>query len=259
MSAGAALTIYPGVVVHTRVREPRYRFVYRVFSVLLDIDRLDETSGQLRLFSHNRFNLVSIHDRDHGPRDGSPWRPWVESVLGSAGIALDGGRISLLCYPRLLGYAFNPLSIWYCHHRDGSLRALLCQVSNTFGEWHGYLLHRDGDVMAWPVRDHAAKVFHVSPFLPRSGEYSFRFSEPGDHYSMAVTYREAGETRPSLTAIQKGTARGGSDTAILRCVGRTPLATIKVIAAIHLQALKLWWRGRRYHPRPPPGDERISR
>lgn len=251
MSTTNALRVYAGAVVHRRPLPPRYRFAYRVFSVLLDIDRLDEADRRLRLFSHNRFNLIAIQDRDHGPRDGSPWRPWIESLLRNVDVHLDGGRVSLLCYPRVLGYAFNPLSVWYCHHRDGSLRALLCEVRNTFGEWHGYLLHRNGAAMSWPVNDRAAKVFHVSPFLPRIGEYHFRFSRVDRHYSMAVTFREPERPGPSLVALQRGSRRPTTDSELLRCAVRMPLMTIKVITAIHWQALKLWWRGRRYFPRPP--------
>ena len=124
---GAAL--YFGTVVHQRLRPVRHELSYRVFSMLLDLDEIPALAQRLRLFSHNRFNLFSFHDRDHGPRNGAPPRPHVEAQLARAGIALEGGPIRLLCFPRVLGYVFNPLSIYFCHHRDGSLRAVLYEVS----------------------------------------------------------------------------------------------------------------------------------
>ena len=170
--------IYRGQVMHRRLVDTPYRFEYAVFSLLLDIDRLADTVDRSRLFSYNRPNLFAFYDRDHGPGDGQPLRPWLENHLQGCGIRLEGGRIQLLCFPRILGYAFNPLSVWYCYHRDGDLRAVLCEVSNTFGERHGYLLHEQGQAMAFPVRASRSKCFHVSPFLPMRLQYRFRLTAP---------------------------------------------------------------------------------
>jgi DUF1365 family protein len=254
-----ALRLYRGTVTHRRFEHPAYRFGYRVFSLLLDIDRVAQAAASHRLLSHNRFNLFSIHDRDHGPKDGSAWRPWLDAVLRAPDIDLEGGRVFLLCYPRVLGYVFNPLSIWYCHHADGSLRAVLCEVRNTFGDWHGYLLHRDGDALAWPLRHAAAKVFHVSPFLPVSGEYRFRFSEPAAEVALTVAYYRNVGAAPTLIAVQRGQRLPATDAALLRCALQIPLMTVKVIGAIHWQALKIWLRGARYHRRPEPPTTEISR
>ena len=133
-------SVYFGTVLHQRLRPVRHELSYRVFSLLLDLDEIPALAARLRLFSHNRFNLFSFHDRDHGARRPGPSRLHIEGQLARAGIALDGGAIRLLCFPRVLGYVFNPLSIYFCHHRDGELRAILYEVKNTFGEQHGYLI-----------------------------------------------------------------------------------------------------------------------
>ncbi|PWG61273.1 DUF1365 domain-containing protein [Sediminicurvatus halobius] len=261
MSApGAALRLYRGTLIHERRRPPCYRFRYRVFSLLADIDRLDEAAATRRLFSHNRFNLLALHDRDHGPKDGSPLRPWIDAQLAEAGVDLAGGRVELLCYPRVLGYVFNPLSVWFCRHADGRLRAVLCEVRNTFGEWHGYLLHDGGAPLPEHLRDQAPKRFHVSPFLPREGHYRFRFSAPGERYSATVNWHDdADPEHPALIAVQFGSERPAGDAGLLWAALAVPLMTLKVIAAIHWQALKIWLRGGRFHRKPAPPATEISR
>ena len=261
MSAVAeALTLYRGTLFHERRIKPRYQFRYRVFSLLLDLDRLDEADRSRRFFSHNRFNLISFRDQDHGPKDGTALRPWIDAQLAEAGIDLAGGPEQLLCYPRVFGYVFNPLSVWFCHHADGRLLGVLCEVRNTFGQWHGYLLHNEGAALAAPLRDEARKVFHVSPFLPREGHYQFRVQPPGARYGVTVNWHaEDAPDTPALIAVQSGERRPSGDGGLLHAALAVPLMTAKVIAAIHWQALKIWLRGGRYHPKPAPPDTEISR
>ena len=140
MSAPSASALYFGTVVHARFRPKRHDLRYRVFAMLLDLDELEALGRTSRLFSHNRFNLFSFLDRDHGPGDGQPLRQWITGVLVDAGIDIGRGAIRVLCYPRILGYVFNPLSIYFCHRPDGSLAAVLYEVNNTFGQRHSYLL-----------------------------------------------------------------------------------------------------------------------
>ncbi len=144
MSDALASCLYVGEVVHQRVRPSRHRLRYRVFSALLDLDELPQLDRRLRLFGHNRLNIFSFLDRDHGDGTGAPLRPWVEHHLERAGIELAGGAIRLLCYPRLFGYVFNPLSVYFCHRADGALAAMIYEVNNTFGERHSYLIPVDG-------------------------------------------------------------------------------------------------------------------
>jgi DUF1365 family protein len=241
---------------HRRLFPVRYRFAYRVFHLLLDVDRLDEAAAQTAVFSHNRFSLLSFHDADHGARDGTPLRPWLDGVLARFGIDLAGGPVHLLCFPRVLGYVFNPLAVWYCRHRDGSLRAVLLEVSNTFGERHGYLLHEDGAALQWPLRQSRAKCFHVSPFVGMEADYHFRLGEPGERLEIGIREHQGGQLM--LVAAQVAAAQPFSTQHLLRAVAAIPLLTLKVMAMIHWQALKIWLRGATYFPKPPPPREEVT-
>lgn len=240
-------SVYRGRVMHHRLK-PRLRFVSRTASLLLDIDALPAIAKRLRLFSYNRFNLFSFDDRDHGPRDGSPLRPWLDALLAAHGFPRPA-RVRLLCYPRLLGYVFNPLSIYFCEDAAGELYAIAHEVKNTFGEQHVYVLParpRDG-----VVRQSCAKRFFVSPFLPLEGRYAFLIRPPGERVSVVI--RQTGPEGLQLVASFSGERAPLTDGELLRIFLRFPLMTFKVIAAIHWQALKLWLRGAPYHPhRPAP-------
>ena len=252
--------VYVGEVMHQRRDRYAYRFAYRVFSLLLDVDELPWLPRRLRLFSHNRFNLFSLHDRDHGARDGTPLREWAEGELSRHGIELQGGRIRLLCFPRVLGYVFNPLSVWYCEHRDGRLRAVICEVRNTFGEMHHYVLAApDGGPMDWRAEYRADKVFHVSPFLSQDMEYRFRLLEPGARIGVYIDEYH-GETHAFKACISARSVPLTDDRLIGVFCG-LPLLPIKVMAAIHWQAFKLWLRGAKFHRMPEHGiyAERVTK
>jgi DUF1365 family protein len=246
--------IYFTRVMHKRLFPVQYRFAYRVFSLFLDIDALDRLP---RLLSVGKFNLFRFEPRDHGARDGSPLRPWAERILAERGIDLEGGRIRLLCFPRMLGYGFNPLSLWYCEHRDGKLRAVIAEVNNTFGEHHFYLMSDAGNPIDWPMRSAASKCFHVSPLMDMQGGYQFRLSRPDER--LAVIIRQFDEQgRLKLIATQTGQGQALSDRALLRAFARTPMMTFKVMAAIHWQALKIWLSGARYFPKPKPPEQEVT-
>jgi len=255
-STPAHSRVYQGRVMHRRLGAMAYRFSYPVFSFLLDIDRIAENAAYCRLFSHNRFNLFAFHDRDHGARDGSALRPWVERHLATQGIDLHGGQIQLLCFPRLLGFTFNPLSIWYCRYPDGALAAVLCEVHNTFGESHSYLLHDQGRALRTPVRAAEYKCFHVSPFLPMDLRYRFRLSAPQAGLSVAIRCFSNGAL--TMAAAQSATALPFSDATLLRTFARTPLMTFKVVAMIHWQALKLLVRRARLFHKPAPPVQEVT-
>jgi DUF1365 family protein len=181
----APAALYPSRVAHRRRVAPFYRFVYRVFYILWDVDRIDEALRGLRLVSRNRFNVLSFHDRDHGAGEPGGLRRWAEGVCADGGIALDGGRVRLLAFPRVFGFAFNPISIWYCEHRDGSLRAVIAEVRNTFGERHSYLLASGGAVLPYQGPHEKEKCFHVSPFFDLVGRY--RFTSPANACAWSST------------------------------------------------------------------------
>lgn len=246
--SNAAAYLYSARVMHRRLVAPFYRFVYRVFYLLLDIDRIDEAAAGLRLFSHNRFNLLSFHDRDHGEHRRGALRPWAEKILDEANINLAGGRIRLLCMPRLFGYAFNPISLWYCEHADGSLRAVIAEVRNTFGEQHCYLLASNGSPMPYMQPYETEKCFHVSPFFDLVGRYRFTLSEPDA--KLRVLIHETREGLPILDATLAAEQRDLSDGNVLKQVLMLPLMTFKVVAGIHWEALKIWLRGARFHTKP---------
>jgi uncharacterized protein len=246
--------LYATRVMHRRRVAPFYRFVYRVFYLFVDIDRLDVLSARLRLFSLDRFNLLSLRTRDHG--DGRGLRTWAENLLRARGIELDGGRIRLLAFPRVLGFAFNPISLWYCEHRDGGLRAVIAEVNNTFGEKHCYVLASAGAPLPYEEPIEKDKLFHVSPFFDRAGQYRFILSAPQARIRVAI--HETREGEPILDATLAGERRALTDVAIFGQVLRMPWMTIKVVAGIHWEALKLWLRGAKFHRKPDPLRPNVS-
>ena len=228
-----------GQVMHRRLRPAKNAFVYPVFYVQMPL--ADLSAGKSPIFSVDRNNLLSFHQKDHGPRDGSPLLPWIQSLLRERGLP-DDGEIMLQCFPRVLGYVFNPVSFWFCRNSTGELIAVLAEVSNTFGGRHNYLLHnpdgtalRDGQVLT------TSKQFHVSPFCEVEGGYRFRFYLDKPAMLARIDYDDA-EGELLLTAIS-GKARAWSTQTLLAAFLRMPLLTAGVMLRIHWQALKLWLKG----------------
>jgi hypothetical protein len=242
----AAACLYFGEVMHRRVRPVAHEFRYRVATLCVDLDEIDALSRRLRLFSRNRFNLFGFDDRDHG--DGGDLRAWAERQLAAAGIAARGGRIRVLCFPRLLGYVFNPLTLYFCHEPGGALRAVIYEVHNTFGERHAYALPVSGEGVApHAIVQRAEKGFYVSPFVPMAAEYRFRLRPPGERFALAI--REHDAAGDILHATLHGRRVPLSDAALLRACLAYPALTMKVIGAIHWQALRLWLKGVPFHAR----------
>lgn len=254
MSISSAL--YLGAVTHRRLRPKPHRLRYRIFSLLLDLDEIPTLVARLRLFSHRRFNLFGFDERDHADGSGAPLRGWVEGHLAVAGIDLEGGAIRLLAMPRLLGYGFNPLSVYFCHHRDGRLLALLHQVHNTFGERHTYLIPVATTDDPSAIRQNCAKAFHVSPFMAMDMLYEFRIRAPDDALNIVIRGTDA--DGPIIVAALAATRRDLTDAALLGAFLRTPLLTVKVIIGIHWEALRLWRKGIRFHGKPTPPAHQVS-
>lgn len=227
---------------HRRLRPRQHRFRYRVFAMLLDLDELPSLG--LRLFHYNRWGLFSFQDRDHG--DGRDLRAWLDDLLVQKGITAKGPK-RVLCYPRILGYVFNPLSVWFCDDEQGRLAAIVYEVHNTYEERHAYVLPVEDD--DGRIRHGCPKSFYVSPFLSRDCRYAFRVHSPGKDVAIVIHEKEAGE--PVLTASFAGAQRALTDGALARMLLRYPLMTLKVIAAIHFEAVRLMLKGVRRHPHAP--------
>jgi DUF1365 family protein len=241
--------LYTGRVMHHRLQPRQHRFTSRVFTLLLDIDRLAELDRRLRLFSVERANLFSFRNEDHGARDGQPLRPWVEAELKSAGIDRIPATIRLLAMPRFLGYVFNPLSVYYCYGDDQNLFAVVYEVKNTFGGQHPYVLPVEPDAaLAGKVRQHCLKNFYVSPFIEAEATYRFRLNDPDERLSVLI--REEIGAGPLLIATLTGERRPLTDKQLAVHAFSHPFLTQKVIASIHIEALKLWLKGIRLQPRP---------
>lgn len=233
-----------GNVHHNRVRPTLNKFNYGVYFLRLPLRSLQAHPLTTKLLSHNRFNLLSFHDKDYG--DGkTPPLQWITQLLKREGITDAEGEIWLQTFPRVLGYVFNPVSFWFCHHRDGTLRAVLCEVSNTFGERHCYLLDQNGPITNDDALT-ARKVFHVSPFCPVEGSYQFQFKRTqrqvdqcdSERTLTRIDYYDASGLL-LLTNIS-GTSHSLTDRKIMSALLRFPFMTFFVIARIHWQALKLW-------------------
>jgi len=239
--------LYVGKVMHQRLGPIRHRLSYRLFWLLLDLDEIDALCRRLPFFSRNRPNLVAFHDRDHGIGGGKSLRGFVENTLTDAGIAVEGGAIRLLAMPRILGYAFNPLSVYFCYRRDGTLHAVVYEVHNTFGQRHAYAVAVTPST-GESSRHACAKALYVSPFLDMKLTYEFRLAGPGERLAIHITAHRDGH--PALMAALSAGRRDLTGAALLKAVMRYPLETFKVMAAIHWHAFLLWVKGVRIVPRP---------
>ena len=241
----APATLYPGKVMHARLKPFGHRFTYTVFSLLLDLDRLEDANRLSPLFSIERANLLSFRRADHGPRDGTSLRAHVDRLLDAHGIAAPR-HVHLLCYPRVAGYVFNPLSVYFAYGPDQHLTALIYEVRNTFGDLHTYVAPvTPGQIGPNGVRQDQAKLFYVSPFIDMDQHYHFRILPPG--HSVRVRILETDADGPLLSASFAGRARALTSRAIVSLCLKIPLMTLKVIGGIHWEALKLWLKGAPFH------------
>ncbi|MBU2580954.1 MAG: DUF1365 family protein [Alphaproteobacteria bacterium] len=247
--------LYVGHVMHRRLRPRRHALRYRCFWTLIDLDELPALGRSLRLFGYNRLAPISFHASDHG--DGRPdnLRGYVDARLSDAGIDIGSGAVRLLCMPRVAGYAFNPLSIFFCYGQDAALRAILWEVNNTFGERHSYLIEAAANSSGL-VEQECAKEFFVSPFLDQPLTYAFRVSGPGDDVSVVINTND--EQGLLLVAALSGKAREMTDSNLLGILVRQPFVTLKVTAAIHWEALKLWLKGIDLRHKPPPPRQSVT-
>jgi DUF1365 family protein len=249
--------LYQGAVVHRRLRPKQHKLRYSVFNILFDLDELPQLGRGLRAFSHNRFNLFSFYDRDHGNGKG-PLREHIEGILTRHGIDIAGGSIKLLCMPRILGFVFNPISVYFCHRPSGELAATLYEVNNTFGERHYYLVpvsENTGQPQK-AILQASSKPFHVSPFLPLDLTYRFRIAPPAETAAVSVhVHDQQGLIVVASLSMKRMELTNG---ALLKTLFTFPLLTLKVVAGIHWEALRLWLKGVKVHTKPEPPERQVT-
>lgn len=247
----AAISWVNGTVMHARFKPRSHRFAYEVACILVDIGQLDRAGKASWLFSIGRFNLFSFYETDHSVVNSAGLRGQIAELLAPCGIDLTGGRVLLLCYPRVLGYVFDPLSVYYCYDRDGAFVAAVYEVRNTFGDKHTYVAPvMAGELTQAGLRQERDKLFYVSPFLDMNMRYHFRLLPPGDKVTVRIL--ETDPEGPIMAAAFHGPCADLTTGALVRAFLRLPLMTAKVVVGIHWEALKLWLKGVKFHPRPEP-------
>ncbi len=241
--------LLPARVMHHRFTPRRNHFSYGVFYLLQDVDEPKPARGAARLW------LLS---QDHGFRDGRSLRSWADAMLERMGLAGQVHQVLLLAMPRCMGYVFNPISFWLCVDEDSGLLAILCEVSNTFGETHSYLCCKtDRSAIVSGDRIEAEKVFHVSPFIDRSGSYRFDFDLRKDRLAIHINYQDA-DGKLLLRTSLSGNLLPHTRANERKLQWRYPLVTIRTITLIHLQALRLFCKRIRYRPKPAQLKPEIS-
>ena len=235
--------IYNGEVNHTRFKPVKHFLNYKTFSLLIDLDEIEQLDKSISIFSHNKFNIFSFYNKDHGDRDGNCLKKWVIFNLKKYKIEGNISKIKILCYPRIFGYVFNPLSIFYCYENE-KLKSIFYEVKNTFNEQHTYIFKiKDGE----EIKQKCKKKFYVSPFMDMETFYNFKLIDPNQRLSVMIKQTDAEGT--VLTATQTGDKKEFNFKQLLINFFRYPLMTLKIISSIHFEALLLWKKGAIYRKR----------
>lgn len=245
--------IYDGAVVHQRLRPVAHKLRYKVFTILFDCDELENLNRKLWPFSYNRFNICSLHDRDHG--DGTPLRDYLQTIAGRSGYGASIDRFMMLCYPRILGYVFNPLTVYFGLDSDDQVQLVIYEVNNTFGERMTYVIPAKPDENGL-IAQSCLKQLYVSPFNEVKGTYSFRVTPLDKDLTLGVALRD--ETGPLMKAYFRGSRSPLTVRNLMSSLWRTGWMTVKVICGIYFEALKLWLKGLRLIKRPSPPQTPIS-
>ena len=227
--------IYTGKVIHKRFKPKEHYFKYNVFSLLIDLNELEEINKYIKFFSYNKFNIISFYDKDHGDRDGSSIKLWVKKNLMNIGIMTEDITIKLLCYPRIFGYVFNPLSTYFIYNKHSELISIFYEVKNTFGEQHTYIFKAQDEKT---VQNKCKKKFYVSPFIEMDCEYHFKTLNPREQLSVVINQND--KDGKLLFASQDGISKDFNNKNLILSYLTHPLMTFKIIGAIHYEAFKLW-------------------
>ena len=231
--------IYNGQVIHKRFKPKEHFFKYKVFSLFIDLSEIKEIEKKISFFSYNKFNLISFFDKDHGDRNGTSLVEWVKNNLKKSGLNTREIKIKLLCYPRIFGYVFNPLSIFFVYNSKSSLIAILYEVKNTYGEQHTYVFKTNPNEKN--IQNCCEKKFYVSPFMDLSSKYYFKILDPQNKLSVVIDQRD--KEGKLLFASQDGIRSELSSKNLILSYIKHPLMTFKIISAIHFEALRLWMKG----------------
>ena len=227
--------IYIGKVIHKRFKPKEHYFKYNVFSLLIDLNELEQINKDIKFFSYNKFNIISFFDKDHGDRDGSSIKLWVKKNLKNIGIMTEDISIKLLCYPRIFGYVFNPLSTYFIYNKHSELISIFYEVKNTFGEQHTYIFKAQDEKT---VQNKCKKKFYVSPFIEMDCEYHFKTLNPREQLSVVINQND--KDGKLLFASQDGISKAFNNKNLILSYLTHPLMTFKIIGAIHYEAFKLW-------------------
>jgi len=231
--------IYSGLITHRRFKPKKHFFIYKIFSLFIDLSEVEEIEKKINFFSYNKFNILSFYNIDHGSRDGTSLSKWVKQTLSKKKINIDGGTIKLLCFPRFFGYVFNPLSVFYCYDKNLKLKAILYEVKNTFNEQHTYIFR--SKFSSNIILHKCSKKFYVSPFIEMNTFYNFRLSKPKNNINILIKQTDA--NGKLLVAHQKGKRVELNSKNLLYQFLKHPLMSFKVITAIHFEAFRLWVKG----------------
>ena len=231
--------IYNGQVIHKRFKPKVHYFKYKVFSLLIDLSELETLDKKVSFFSFNKFNLISFHEKDHGERNGSSLKLWVHQNLEKNNIQTKNIKIKILCYPRIFGFVFNPLSVFYVYNIKDQLISILYEVKNTFGEQHTYIFKVTKDSNL--IQNNCSKKFHVSPFIEMNCTYFFRLLKPGNKISVVIDQYDNEDK--ILYASQDGFRSDFDTKHLIISYLKHPIMTFKIILAIHFEAFKLWAKG----------------
>jgi DUF1365 family protein len=248
------ITHIAGQTWHGRKGAVDNAFRYSIDYVLTDAEA---TAKGPMLFGRNRLGVASLWDSDHGgpPRKGAG-AAWVREVMQAHDLP-QPDRIELLAQPRILGHVFNPVSFWICRNAEGAAQVIIAEVSNTYGDRHSYLCHHE-DLRPITASDrlHARKIFHVSPFQKIEGSYQFRFDLRPDRIGIWIDFTGG---NGGVTATLHGRCAPLTNLRLVGAILRRPFGSRRVLALIHWQALKLWWKGATFHNRPEPPADEVSR
>ena len=247
---------YNGTVIHKRFKPKTHFFKYSVFSLLIDLSELNYLDKTIKIFSHNKFNLISFYEKDHGDRDGSSLIEWVKKNLNENDINSKDIRIKLLCYPRIFGYVFNPLSIIYCYD-ESELLSIFYEVKNTSNEQHTYIFSRGQTNNLITLKHECEKNFYVSPFIGMKGKYCFTNKLTNDYLNIIIDLYDS-DNKKILMAAQSGTFTAFKASKLLKYNLFNPLLGFKVMSAILFEAIRIIFKGGKYYAREKKPKDTIS-